>query len=154
MPGSDLYLGSLSHRSDDKHQQVRADKALADSLASMPAGLEVVPTKDEQFHQAEKETVQALPEAISQDGKEVSGIWAPRCETRTLSEAPHAERVRCGLRPRHFWAMITSLVLALALVVGLASGLGVKRSKKPSTCDSCKHYGWAVLDISDTLQLS
>lgn len=153
MPGSDLYLGSLSHRCDDKHQQVRADKALVDSLASMPAGLEVVPTNDKHFHQAEKETVQALPEAISQDGKEVSEIWAPQCETRTLSEAPHTERVRCGLKPRHFWAMIASLVLALALVVGLASGLGVKRSRKPSTCDSCKHHGWTVLYISDTLTL-
>jgi len=140
MSGSDLYPGLLSDGSDNKHQQVRADKALADSLASMPAGLEVVPTNDKHFHQAEKETVQALPEAISQDGKEVSEFWAPPYETLASSETPQTERRTCGLKPRYFWAMIASLMLALALVVGLASGLGVRRSQKASTCDSCMHH--------------
>jgi len=135
---------SLPGQSDDKHQQVRADKALADSLSSMPAGLEVVPTNDKHFHQAEKETAQALPEAISQDGKEVVEFWAPPYETLAAPEAPHAERRRCGLKPRYFWAMSASLVLALALVVGLASGLGLKRSRKHSTCDSCTYHAPAI----------
>lgn len=148
------HPGVPSGESDDKHQQVWADKALADTLASMPAGLEVVPTDDKHFHQAEKETVQALPEAISQDGKEVTEHWAPPYETLAPSEAPPAERRRCGLKPRYFWAMITSLVLVLALVVGLASGLGVKRSRKTSNCDSCMHHGWAIVGMSDILQLS
>jgi hypothetical protein len=60
--------------SDDKHEQIRADKALADTLASMPAGLEVVPADDKHFHHTAKETVQALPEAISQDGEDVLEI--------------------------------------------------------------------------------
>jgi hypothetical protein len=144
MFGSVPHHGAPSGESDDKHQQERVDKALADSLASMPAGLEVVPTNDKHFHQAEKETVQTLPEAISQDGKEVlENTWAPPHKTIALSEAPLAERRRCGLKPRYFWAVITSSILALALVVGLASGLGVKRSRKASTCDSCMHPGCA-----------
>lgn len=143
-------LGESYH----KHQQVRVDEALADSLASMPAGLEVVPTHDKQSHQAEKETAQALPEAISQDGKEVSEVWAPTYETLDLPQTPQAEHRKCGLKPRYFWATIASLVLALALIVGLSSGLGVRRSRKASTCDSCMHHECVVLDMSDPLQLS
>jgi hypothetical protein len=140
-----------SGESDDKHQQVRADKALADTLASMSAGPEVVPTDDKHFHQAEKETVQALPEAISKDEKEVSEAWAPPYETLALSEARHAEHRKCGLKPRYFWAVTAFLVLALALIVGLASGLGVRRSRKPSNCDSCMHPQRAGFSISDNL---
>lgn len=150
MNRSGPHAGTPSGESDNKHQQVRADKALADSLASMPAGLEVVPINDKHFHQAEKETVQALPEAISQDGKQVSETWAPPYETLALPETPQAERRKCGLKPRYFWAMIAFMVLALALIVGLASGLGVRRSQKSSTCDSCMHHGQAILGISDT----
>lgn len=139
------HHGAPTDESDDKHEQGRTDQALVDSLASIPAGLEVVPSNDKHFYQAEKETVQVLPEAISQDGKEVSEIWAPPHEALALPEAPRAERRRCGLAPRYFWAVTASLVLALALAVGLASGLGVRRSRKPSTCDSCMHHAWAVI---------
>ena len=154
MNRSGPHHGTPSGESDNKHQQVRADKALAYSLASMPAGLEVVPTNDKHFHQAEKETVQVLPEAISQDEKEVTETYAPPYETLAPPEAPDAGRRRCDLKPRYFWSMIASLVLALGLIVGLASGLGVRRSRKSSTCDSCMHHVWAFLGISDTLQLS
>lgn len=136
---SDLRHGSMSGQSDDKHQQVRADKALAHSLASMPAGLEVVTTHHTQFQQAEKETVQVLPEAISQDGKEVSSTLAPPYKGPVSSESRQAERRRCGLKPRHFWTIAASLVIILAVVVGLGSGLGTRRSRKSSDCDPCMH---------------
>lgn len=154
MFGSDLHRGSMSGESDDKHQQIQADKALAHSLASMPAGLEVVTTHHTQFQQAEKETVQVLPEAISQDGKEVSSILAPPHKTLTPSEHGQAERRRCGLKPRYFWATVTSLVVMLALIIGLGSGLGTRRSRKSSGCDPCMHTRWAIVGISDTQQLS
>ena len=154
MKRSGPHHGTPSGESDNKHQQVRADKALADSLASMPAGLEVVPTNDKHFHQAKKETVQALPEAISQDGKEVSSIWAPPYKAPVSSETRQAKRRRCGLKPRYFWTIAASLVIILAVVVGLASGLGTRRSRKSSDCDPCMYPWLAIVGISDTQQLS
>ena len=151
---SDLRHGSMSGESGDKHQQVRADKALAHSLATMPAGLEVVTAHHTPFQKAEKETVQELPEAISQDGKEVSSIWAPPYKAPVSSETRQAERRRCGLKPRYFWTIAASLVIILAVVVGLASGLGTRRSRKSSDCDPCMYPWLAIVGISDTQQLS
>lgn len=139
MFGSDVRHGPLSGEADNKHPQVRADKALAHSLASIPAGLEAVTTHHTHFQQAEKETAQALPEAISQDGKEAMSIVAPPHNDIAFPGAPRAERRACGLKRRIFWSMCASLVLALALIVGLASGLGVSRSRGSSNCDSCMH---------------
>jgi len=154
MFGSDMRHGPLPGESNDKHQQQRSDKALAHSLASIPAGLEVVPTNDKQSHQAEKETVQPLPEAISQDGKEVSYMSAPPYEAVAPVEARHADRRTCGLKPRYLWAIIASLVLALALAVGLGSGLGTRESRESSTCDPCMHPRRVIVGISNTWQLS
>lgn len=151
---SDLHRGSVPSGSDDKHLQTWPDKAAAHSLASIPAGLEVVPTSDKHSHQAEKETVQSVPEAISQDGKEVSSISAPPHKTWVPSETRQAERRRCGLKLRHFWVAVTSLVVVLALIVGLGSGLGTRRSRMSSVCDPCMQPRWATVGISDTRQLS
>lgn len=87
----------------------------------------VVTTNHTHFQQAQKETVQVLPQAISQDGKEKTSMLAPPHSNNALSEATRAERRICGLRRRIFWVTFASLVLALAPTVGLASGLGVKR---------------------------
>lgn len=154
MFGSHVLHGLPSGESDDKHQQVQADKALAHSLASMPAGLEVVPRHHTHFQQAEKEIVQELPEAISQDGKEVLGILAPPHKILAPSETRQAERRRCGLKPRYFYATMASLVVVLALIVGLGSGLGTRRSRVSSNCDPCMHPQWETVGISDTQQLS
>lgn len=151
MIGSDVGHGSLSGGSDDKHQRAWTDKAFPHSLASMPAGLEVVPANDKHFQQAEKETVQAAPEAISQDGKEVASISAPPYETLMPLEDRRAERRTCGLKSRLFWALIATLVVALALVVGLAGGLGVRRSRRSPSCDSCMTPHWAFTGASNTL---
>ncbi|KAM0708981.1 hypothetical protein Q7P35_003017 [Cladosporium inversicolor] len=145
MFGSHVLHGLPSGESDDKHQQVQADKALAHSLASMPAGLEVVPRHHTHFQQAEKEIVQELPEAISQDGKEVLGILAPPHKILAPSETRQAERRRCGLKPRYFYATMASLVVVLALIVGLGSGLGTRRSRVSSNCDP------SILDTSNSI---
>jgi hypothetical protein len=139
---SDVRHGSAPGESDDKYQQTKNDRTLAHSLATIPAGLEVVPADGKQFEQVEKEAVQAEPEAIPRDGKEEPEISAPPYEAFASSERPHAERRRCGLKPGFFWATIAFLVLALALIVGLGSGLGARRSRKSSTCDSCMYPRW------------
>ena len=143
---SDLHRGSVPSGSDDKHLQTWPDKAAAHSLASIPAGLEVVPTSDKHSHQAEKETVQSVPEAISQNGKEVSYMSVPPYETLALSEARRPDRRICGLKTRYLWAIVVSLVPALALTVGLGAGLGTRKSRKSQTCDSCMHPCRAIVE--------
>jgi hypothetical protein len=147
---SDLHHGSVPGGFDDKHLQIRSDSALAHSLSSIPAGLDVVPTNDKHSHQAEKETVQSVPEAISQDEKEVSYMSAPPYEALALSEARRPHRRTCGLKSRYLWAVIVSLVLALALTVGPGAGLGIRKARKSQTCNPCMHSGRAVIGISDT----
>ena len=115
----------------------------------MPAGLKAVPANNEHFRQAEKETAQALPEAISQDWKGVSEIWTPPYKTPAPLEPRQAERRTFGLKRRTFRVTFASLVLILALVVGVGSGLGVKRSRKAGTCDSGTHPRWENADVSD-----
>lgn len=140
---SDVSHGPLPGGPDDKHQRVWTQKAFPHSLASMPAGLEVVPTNDKHFQQAEKETVQAAPEVISQDGKEVSSISAPTYNTLPPLQARPAERRSCGLKPRFFWAVVAAFVVVLALIAGLGGGLGARRSRRSPNCDSCMTLHWA-----------
>lgn len=114
-----------------------ADKAFPLSLALIPAGLEVVPSSDKHIQQAEKETAQTLPEAISQDGKEVSDIWPAPHESVVPPPDRQVERRLCGLKPKLFWAVTTASIIALALIVGLAAGLGLRKSRTSSSCDPC-----------------
>lgn len=148
MFGSDKNPASLPSESHDKHQQVPADKAFPLSLALISAGLEVVPSSDKHVQHTEKETVQALPEAISQDGKEVSDIWTAPQESVASPPDDQAERRTCGLKPRVFWAVTTSTIIALALVVGLAAGLGLKKSRTSSSCDPCIYIHMRAISAS------
>lgn len=127
------------HESLDQSPRSFTDATFADSLASIPAGLEVVPTNDKQTQQSEKEAVQAEPEAICQADKEVSNVWAT---AHGPFAAPQEQGITtrriCGLRRRFFWTFIATLVVALALIVGLGGGLGARRSRAEASCDSGK----------------
>lgn len=134
---SDPNHPAVAPESHDKRQQVPADKAFPLSLALIPAGLEVVTESDKHLHQGEKETAQALPEAISQDGKEVSDVWAERPAAVTPVSNHPVERRMCDLKPRSFWAIVASSFIIVALVIGLAAGLALRKSRTSSSCDPC-----------------
>jgi hypothetical protein len=126
---SDACHGPLSGKIlDDKRHQI-PETAFPYSLASMPASLEVVPTNDKQTQHAEKETVSDLPEAISQAEKEVSDTWAYGVPTPSQDRPP--KRRICGLKRKLFWIIVVAgpLVLALALIVGLGAGLGLRKPR-------------------------
>jgi hypothetical protein len=95
---SDAGHGPLSGEIlNDKRHRI---PAFPHSLASIPAGLEVVPTNDRQTQHAEKETVSDLPEAISQAEKEVSDTWAYGVPT-PVQDRPPKRRI-CGLKRKLF----------------------------------------------------
>lgn len=126
-----------NHESLDPSPRSGTDATYAHSLASIPAGLEVVPTNDKQIQHSEKEAVQAEPEAISQADKEVSNVWATSHGPFVPpQEQGIAIRRICGLRRRFFWGFVATLVVALAVIVGLGGGLGVRKSRAEASCDS------------------
>lgn len=148
---SDTGHGPLSGEPHDKLQHTQADSAFPHSLVSIPAGLEVVPTDHKQFQQPEKETVQELPEAISQAEKEASEIWAPSYGAPAPLHEGLAERRTCGLKRKVLWIVLVvlSLVIALALIIGLGAGLGLRKSRTSSSCDPCMCRRGLVVDIAD-----
>lgn len=121
---------SLPSESHDKHQQVPADKdkAFPLSLTLLPAGLEVVPSSEKHVHEGEKEKAQALPEAISQEGKEVSATWTEQPAAVAPLPDQSGQRRMCGLKPRFFWTIVASSIIAVALIIGLAVGLVLRKS--------------------------
>jgi hypothetical protein len=146
---SDAGHGPLSGEIlDDKRQQI---PAFPHSLASIPAGLEVVPTNDKQTQEPEKETVSDLPEAISQAEKEVSDTWAYAVPIPSQDRPP--KRRICGLKRKFFWIIVVAgpLVLGLALIVGLGAGLGLRKPRKSASCDSCMFPCSEVADMANKL---
>ena len=119
-------------------EQVRQVEANAQSLALMPAGLEVVPsvTRRRSSSQSGKE---ALARVNVHSGLET-------CETALHYDPPlrsSRQRIqnrrffgaRCGL----CFAFLLLLILGLALGVGLGVGLGFDRSRSHSTTSSTSH---------------
>ena len=110
------------------------------SLAFMPAGLEVVPGYEMEDHavQSEKQAAQAEPEAIGADtDKEILHPWVPNPLSTSANHSLPKRRI-CGLNRTLFWLALTLLIFALALCIGLGAGLGVKRSQSDGQCDSGK----------------
>lgn len=143
----------MSHVHDlplDQSPKSATDTTFAYSLASISAGLEVVPPSDKQTQQSEKETVQPLPEAISHADKEVYHNWATG-HGHVVAAQDAEERITkrriCGLSRRFFWIFIATLVVALALIVGLGGGLGARRSRTAASCDSCMYLSASIEDL-------
>jgi hypothetical protein len=113
-------------------------ESLAQSLALIPAGLEVVPDSGKEHVQIEKEATQAEKEAISGVEKEIVGPEIEPDGWHTILHGPTGSRKICGLRASIFVALLVSVAAVCALAVGLGVGLnelhndGTSKSTTPS----------------------
>lgn len=133
----DESLGSKPHL-DSGHEPTHT--GFPQSLAFMPAGLEVVPGYELDKHtvQSEKEAAQAEPEVIGADtDKEILHPWVPIPLSPNVYQSLNSRKI-CGVNRTLFWAALASLILLVGLCTGLGVGLGSKKLPGDGQCDSGK----------------
>lgn len=96
---------------------------LPQSLALIPAGLEVVPKSGIELVQTEKEAVRAEKEAIPSEEKELVQHTIQPDGWHAIWQGPKMRRRIRNMRTRISMAISLSIALAIALGVGLGTGL-------------------------------
>jgi hypothetical protein len=117
LPHQEERDGAASER-----ELLRTDD-LPQSLALIPAGLEVVPDTGKEPVHVEKEVAQAEKEAISGEEKEVVNPEKEPDGWHAILQGPTGNRKIWGLRVRIFAALLVLVVAVIALAVGLGVGL-------------------------------
>ena len=148
------------HNATESRESLEIDN-LPQSLALIPAGLEVVPYSDKEPVQPEKEAVQAEKEAISREEKEVVGPTTQPDGRYTIWQGPKTSRRICGLRASILMAALVAIVVAVALGAGLGIGLhnsnstrGDPTSSSESRTASTTTLGTSIVVPSGTYALS
>lgn len=127
----------------DREEILRIDD-LPQSLALIPAGLEVVPDSGKEPVQVGKEVAQAEKEAISGAEKEaISGVEkevvSPEIKPdgwHVILQGPSGGRKIWGLRASIFVALLVSVVAVSALAIGLGVGLKKRHDDTNSSSGS------------------
>jgi hypothetical protein len=123
------FTGDLTPHHQEERDDTASDRelpqteSLAQSLAFMPAGLEVVPDSGKEPVQIEKEVVQAEKEAMSGAEKELVNPAIEPDGWHAILRGPTGSRKFCGLRASIFVALLVSVIAVCALAVGLGVGL-------------------------------